>query len=420
MQRDSALRSALDAFREDSNFLRSISMTNTRENNIWNRPQGDAALFDFDGMYFQHEEHLDEINDEDNNESNDGDGISDDEEIQVMHEAGNDGPLPDALQANNNPDHLSDYRMVAARVMFNESFDLAAYVDQLETSTMFQPNDANDPFLPGSAHTKRIAATMMDDFCQAAHLNDRDRLDYLTTMKQLLPPDTNLPIRTTPHGNLVSEMDKYTLTDKFRCLTFDCCPCGRCVYAGQDAHLDRCKRCNMYRYTPCKHCQQEGFCPHPSARVATVVVNYTPFAGIVFDLLTQPGWMTALNYDNKDREDGKIQDLQDGEEFQAHMRSMHQNFQSMLENSDEKDIIEISLVLMVYFDGAQLFKKTTTTFMPLVVSILNLPPDIRSALGQGVFTLTVCTFKDGNNIAYIKNFKSNLHILKDPLIKTSF
>ncbi len=66
-------------------------------------------------------------------------------------------------------------------------------------------------------------------------------------------------------------------------------------------------------------------------------------------------------------------------------------FKSKLVNVEDGK--EVSLLLSVYNDRGQLFKRRTTSAWPLMVSILSLPPPLRIARGKGLFMLSLYTDK---------------------------
>lgn len=72
-------------------------------------------------------------------------------------------------------------------------------------------------------------------------------------------------------------------------------------------------------------------------------------------------------------------------------------FQAEPENNDTK-YIEISLLLSMFYDGAQIYKSKVSKFWPLYYSILNLPPLYRNKAGVGTFMLSLYTGNAGANV----------------------
>ncbi len=67
------------------------------------------------------------------------------------------------------------------------------------------------------------------------------------------------------------------------------------------------------------------------------------------------------------------------------MREKFNEFKSKLVYVE--DVKEVSLLLSVYYDGGQIFKRRTTYAWPLMVSILSIPSPLRIARGKGLFIM---------------------------------
>lgn len=80
-----------------------------------------------------------------------------------------------------------------------------------------------------------------------------------------------------------------------------------------------------------------------------------------------------------------------GEVASENMESMAEIFR----NRAPEGSINISLLLTIYYDGVQLFKRSVNPFWPLLVSINNLPPHLRGVYGVGIFSLSHISVKPG-------------------------
>jgi hypothetical protein len=104
-------------------------------------------------------------------------------------------------------------------------------------------------------------------------------------------------------------------------------------------------------------------------------------------------FINYLNYECKDNEYYEINDVQTGENFKKHMLSMNENFKQFQNSSNvnAKEAKMINICLSEFYDGIQIRKTKIQTFWPLLVTILNFPPDIRNKLGIGMFVLSIFT-----------------------------
>jgi len=291
---------------------------------------------------------------------------------------------------------------IPQQLILTDGFDFERYLLLLNGKELRQgePSDAMDPFYPpGSTLSKKQAAEIISAFFESHNLDGLVRESFFQTFRALLP-QANLPIKTTQRGNIVNKTFDYVMPpESLLWLSFDCCWCGGFVYAGEEAsHLDRCphRNCRAYRYTKCTRCNSEGACNHMYCRSATLMFHYRPIAGIIKHLLEQPGFHVALSSMSLDSQPDVIRDVCDGEEYKDLLNQMHRRWSDLVEGlaEDYADCIPIFLVAAIYFDGAKVTNQGGHKFVPLVISLLNLPPEFRGVMGGGMFTISISVFQD--------------------------
>jgi hypothetical protein len=110
------------------------------------------------------------------------------------------------------------------------------------------------------------------------------------------------------------------------------------------------------------------------------------------ELLGYEHFLKALNYSFiKPKADCKFWDIKDGSTFKKHIKEMELYYVSKYGNNS--NIIMINILLSQNYDGCQVYVKKCSSFWPLTVSILNLPPSYRTKLGIGTFLMGVLTTK---------------------------
>jgi hypothetical protein len=237
--------------------------------------------------------------------------------------------------------------------------------------------------LEGSPLTTLEAHEALNTTFAKFSLTNESREGILDLLKQLFPK-ASLPKDTK---RLVYSKDRITniAETNGNYYTFDCCAsCHGIVFVGLYSDYQRCPICEAPRYTD-----------DPRNRTSVMQVNYRSLTLIICDLLHTPYFYMALMTKSK-WSDGEnlIYDIADGPAARKHkiaMREKFNEFKSKLVNVE--DVKEVSLLLSVYYDGGQLFKRRTTSAWPLMVSILSLPPPLRIARGKGLFMLSLYTDK---------------------------
>jgi hypothetical protein len=138
---------------------------------------------------------------------------------------------------------------------------------------------------------------------------------------------------------------------------------------------------------------------------------YKPFINLIILLLSTPNFEKILNYKNIKRNKYDNNDILDGISATRNKMEMNINFNSI---SNKEKFIPINLLCAIFYDGMQIYKTSVTSFWPLFLTILNLPPSFRSTNHAGVFISSIFTSKYSiyfhhNYINYFHNVAVGKH-----------
>jgi hypothetical protein len=226
----------------------------------------------------------------------------------------------------------------------------------------------------------------------------------------------------TPTMNLsLNDMSQSGLSCKkdLSIMFFDCCPNGDHVYVfdEKDSHQTRCPNilCGAERYNKCTYPN----CPsaysscenhyHQNYKTPKKEIGFRSVIMLLHDLCSSKLFRGLIKYNSlkekySSRSENMYSDVMQSPHVLKHLREMATNREdNILLPPDERDrnkiIVPIDLILMEYYDGAQLFKSTVKEFVPLMISILNLPPTLRKVVNLGMFTISIFTGgkRDPNN-----------------------
>lgn len=203
-----------------------------------------------------------------------------------------------------------------------------------------------------------------------------------------------------------SSSENYFLNNFFRKITVDVCINGCMVYAGDYQYTEICLFCSEPRYSnTCIACHNQnivGSCMHSNRRNKKTV-EYRSIISLLQNLISShPSFLDLLNYyDYGIKTDPKnlyFKDSKDGESYKRNMNEMKSNFKKYNEQRKNKTrkLVEVSLCLSWFYDGCQLYHHLIYSFLPLIFTILNLPPSFRNKLGIGTFLLTINTLQPGS------------------------
>lgn len=209
--------------------------------------------------------------------------------------------------------------------------------------------------------------------------------------------------------NDMNEINQSGRKDK-SIIAFDCCPNGDHVYLFDDDknHELQCPNCTLDRYSSCQHstCNSRNSCKkieHKKYKIPERQIFYRSVIMLLHDLCSSKLFRGLINYnkDEKEKSLNMYNDVMDSPHVLRHlfeMSSSRDGGNLKFEKNSNIRIVPINILLMEYYDGIQLFKKSPNIFCPLMISILNLPPALRKVVNYGMFTISV--FTGGNKDEY--------------------
>ena len=227
-----------------------------------------------------------------------------------------------------------------------------------------------------------------------------------------LPVDAKLPMDITVNRNkmhYVSTLKKYNLSTDFenRTTWFDICGDSKnCVaFVGDYKKEIKCPKCCTTRYYKCTrpkclHLSYENcVCNYTSnQRIAKKRVPYRSIIQLFVQLLETESFIDICNTLMAVPEMADMCDIQHGSTYKKHMQECKGRFETWQQEDVEftKDFINVNLMLSLFYDGIKVYTWKHSTFMPLVISILNLPPTYRCKFGIGQFIVGLLTVSQGN------------------------
>lgn len=220
----------------------------------------------------------------------------------------------------------------------------------------------------------------VSEFCQQLQgLVSQASMDEVHVLKLLgilrnAFPTAKIPARISSRGNVISDLKK-SLPPTRHLVEIGACINDCYVFTNQSEII--CPVCKEHRY-------------YENSKTNRKSIYYRSIISIITELLTHKLFLRMLGYRYvKPAEKKKYEnmDVLDGENAQKHLREMNNNFKSQ-KFEDGINPVEVNILLSVFYDGIQLFRKKVVNYWPLLCTILNLPPSLRTKIGAGMFLLT--------------------------------
>lgn len=258
---------------------------------------------------------------------------------------------------------------IFAETMF---FDLGFHHEKKKTYSMMHKN----PIVPCSTITSEDLLNEVDHFISDNSLTDKAGADLIRLINKLIPEQKQLLLDKNKVQSAHLSAGVYW---------YDCCTCGETVYADKHKHKKGCNYCERSRYRS------------TLSKTPRAMVNYRSILFIISELLHTNWFISALNYVQKDSKHVDIYgDVQNGSVFRKHAEEMKTNYEQKYHLRDRDNVTPISLLFGVYYDGLKVFSRKSVDFWPLMISILNLPPNLRKLFGAGIFLLSIIVAKSGS------------------------
>jgi hypothetical protein len=255
-----------------------------------------------------------------------------------------------------------------------------------------------------SKHSVYDAALLIKKFINEESLTDVVAERLLIMMHELFP-FAILPIK-----HIGEEKDNHNIKSNISSivgdevsLEFQHCSCGATVYL--ESNMTECKNCNEFRYYLCtsKDCpdKQLSSCAHNEYRTPKNTISYVPLMHIIQRLLNTKTFIRNIGYkqDPLFNTPGIYVDIMHAKESRKHLEEMQQKFiHWQSDDNKKKDFIPINLLFAINYDGSQIYKNKATPFVPLFISIINLPPSLRIKPDIGMFMLAIFTSVHNSNV----------------------
>ena len=216
----------------------------------------------------------------------------------------------------------------------------------------------------------------------------------------------------SPFHNYIKNTDySYNEITDINTAKFDVCGnCGGTVFVGDYHNATQCQNnnCKSKRFNPCSICErkknndisniQNGECNHRN-RTSIKEIHYNYFIPSIVILIQNDGFHNCLNdytfynYNNGgsyNTESSFIRDTSDGKAYMIADDQMNTQFKNLkvqkaISNGFviDANTVQVKLILSLFYDGVQVYKKKVVNCSPLTLTILNLPPNIRNMQGVG-------------------------------------
>jgi hypothetical protein len=299
--------------------------------------------------------------------------------------------------------------------------------------SLFNPNDNSslpddaDDVIAVNGCRKRVFSENFQAVCSQERISIAAQGKILRLLQKSIQY-SNFPVKLQNNKDNVSGIstaEQYCLKKKNdRSIIIDiCCSNGCTVYFNENSAKLRCGVCNSRRFKYCliKNCATDKYdlCPHPmSQKISFKSLRYRPLTPLLNELLGFQHFVEALGYSFvKPKADCAYWDISDGTTFKKHIAEMKKNYFSKYGSC--KEIIMINILLQQNYDGCQVYVKKCSTFWPLTVSILNLPPSYRTKLGIGTFLMGVLTTKipsAAENFFFEQLYVNELNVLSEGVL----
>jgi hypothetical protein len=238
----------------------------------------------------------------------------------------------------------------------------------------------------GPELTQESFRQKISEFTSKHNFNNVVLSDLLELISFILPPECKASYTSIKDPRASLNLPPSATVNHKRIYKYDCCLEEHYVFTNKVE--DICPVCSKSRFTEGSH------------RTSRKQLCYRSLCLLICDLLTTRDFLSSINYRFVEHVigEGFIADgFQHGSVPKQHMMDMHNRFlQHQADPSAISSCLEVSLVLIVYYDGVQLFKRRVVHFWPLLVSILNLPPNLRKLYGAGLFSLSLLAVEPGS------------------------
>lgn len=333
----------------------------------------------------------------DGSENSEQSAEAEDQNEQEIYDYDNSFELKSALE---DPQKIAAIRLMLSKLTVDD-FSILNIGEHITSEfENFQPADDDGmDFFCGSMLSKGDFTRDIRRWSRGQGVSTAAEEQLLIVLQKYLPlVYFKLPLRVTQRKRLASTTLAYERPSN-RDLWFDVCTSSCCVFVGPYATVDHCPECNLERFHPCSKakCKKNNKCTCLARdRRAVKQIHYRPMIPLIKRLVAKSSFRAALRCAIPQKSRHTISDLMHGSLAQDELAIMHQRFQEFCDAEKSKQAEEVSLLLSEFYDGAQVFKRRISSFWPLFISILNLPPTYRNRVGVGMFLASLFTAANGS------------------------
>lgn len=304
-----------------------------------------------------------------------GDFESEDEEVELGRDQ-----VPIAQESSGsalqiNSDDVSDSDDEYCR-RTRGSFVLGKIIKCLgDCDTFIKANNGGDsPVEEGSKVTLSEFSLQLQGVFSLSNLETKYETLILGLLRKTLTKSM-IPARISHLGNSISDLNKYIPPSR-QLIEIGACHNDCCVFTGVPE--SKCTECGTHRYTS------------KYSKVNRKSIFYRSLTGTIIQLLHYPLFVRLLHYKYMKPSTDRVYDnmnVMDGRNARKHLNSMQQRYSKKFMQSSQKPT-EINILISLFYDGIQLFRKKQENYWPLFCTILNLPPSLRAKVGAGMFMLS--------------------------------
>ena len=293
-------------------------------------------------------------------------------------------------------------------------FNIREKIDWLllsATDSTFTVTDNIDciPLFDGSNRTVKEFSSTVISHCRKHTASSALITDIFKTFTDFFP-SFNEASSTNHCGNrclqiLQEEKNVHHYPKTIHVISFDVCINGCMVYT--DSTLRQCEYCQKHRFTPCTVCRQHNktqydplskdICQHEN-RIPFKQLKYRSITLLLVELLKFDSFRQLIKYKWGNSSLNETHDISDRNTYSNNLEEMHQTFEDYCQSNKSHKVVEVNILLSWFYDGIQLFNKKSSTFQPLLLTILNLPPSIRHEIGKGTFLLSYSLYKGNSDV----------------------
>ena len=273
---------------------------------------------------------------------------------------------------------VSDTEDESDKYYGTRNFDIANILEERIRRCESFASDAaalDQPIAANSPYTLSQFCEIFEGLSSKCNMGLKYQNQMLAFLRTAIP-GAHFPSRLSANGNNISDLSA-NLPPSQQLIEISACQNDCCVFTSpQQLH---CPVCKSYRY-----CSS-------GSKVNAKSLFYRSLSGTIRVLLAHSIFVELLRYKYVKpaaHERYEYMDVMDGLNARRHMNAMHKRFTDKKKKSSDMSVVEINILISVFYDGVQLFRKKVVNYWPLFFTILNLPPTVRTRVGAGMFLLT--------------------------------